>query len=67
MDCIFQNLVSIALRLLTIYVPIKAQKNTAIQSRYKTELKEFNNRMKDSQAEGDNMQGLSSSRSISTY
>jgi hypothetical protein len=55
---LYANLVSFALRLLTIYVPIKSQRNTALQSKYRKELKEFKERMDDAKAENDQMQGL---------
>ncbi|KAI6182320.1 Inner membrane protein [Aphelenchoides bicaudatus] len=47
--------VSASLRLLTIYVPIKSQKNVALQSQYRPELEDFKKRTEDAKMEGDNM------------
>ncbi|KAI1718722.1 60Kd inner membrane protein [Ditylenchus destructor] len=43
------------LRLLMIFVPIMAQKSAALNSRYRKEIAEFSDRMKDAREEGNNL------------
>uniref|UniRef100_A0A0K0DZ62 Membrane insertase YidC/Oxa/ALB C-terminal domain-containing protein n=1 Tax=Strongyloides stercoralis TaxID=6248 RepID=A0A0K0DZ62_STRER len=44
---------TVALRLLLIYLPIISRRNAAIQSKYRNEMKEFNDQMQEAKLQGD--------------